>query len=109
MAVYTTEKPERFYHNGGLFGNISDPVVQASSVLAIAPGYFITTVSGTSAITSITLPWAGFAGMICVLPTGVFTWTTASNIGLAGTAVVGKALYFVYDPVAGKWYPSYVA
>ena len=81
----------------------------ASPAGVITPTYPVTRVSGTNAITGITLPYASFQGRITFIPTGVFTWTTATNIGLAGTAVVGKALDFVYNQGAGKWYPSYIA
>ena len=38
---------------------------------------------------------------------GIFTITTAGNIALAGTAVVGKALIMTYDNTTSKWYSSY--
>ena len=47
-------------------------------------------------------------GTITLIPTGAFTWTTAGNIAVAGTAVVSKALIMTYDYGTGKWYPSYV-
>ncbi len=81
----------------------------ASGDLVIAPTHLIHRVTGTSAITSITVPYTEFAGLFIALPTGIFTWTTAGNIILAGTAVVGKCIIFVYNPVAAKWYPSVVA
>lgn len=68
-----------------------------------------TIVSGALAITGITLPYPTFSGDIVLIPTGAFTWTTATNIALAGTAVVGKALVMTYHPNTGKWYPSYIA
>lgn len=86
-----------------------DPNVMASPAGVITPTYRVTRVSGTNAITGITVPFDGFSGVISFIPTGIFTWTTATNIGLAGTAVVGKKLDFYYSPYAGKWYPSYVA
>lgn len=65
-------------------------------------------VSGTNAVTSWTLP-VGFAGgEFCTIPSGAYTWTTAGNIGLAGTAVVGRVLCFTWSVSAAKWYPSYV-
>lgn len=66
-------------------------------------------VTGALAVTGIALPFADFGGTISVFPTGAFTWTTATNIALAGTAVVGKQLDFTYFPPTGKWYPSYIA
>jgi hypothetical protein len=47
-------------------------------------------------------------GSITLIPTGAFTWTTAGNIAVAGTAVVNRALTMVYDSGTAKWYPSYV-
>lgn len=63
-------------------------------------------VSGTDAITGIAVP-GGFSGQITIIPDGIFTWTTAGNIALAGTAVVSKAIIFTYDSSTKMWYPSY--
>jgi DNA-binding beta-propeller fold protein YncE len=65
-------------------------------------------VDGTAAVTGFTIP-VGFAGgSFTIIPDGNFTWTTAGNIGLAGTAVTGRALTFLYDTNAAKFWPSYV-
>lgn len=97
----------------GSFGSkdnpLVDPNVQPSTAGVFTPNYPITRVSGTNAITGLTVPYNGFNGTIILLPTGIFTWTTATNIALAGTAVVGKALSFTYDPYSAKWHPSYIA
>jgi hypothetical protein len=76
----------------------------------------VTIVSGALAITGINVPASissganptGYGGKITVIPTGAFTWTTATNIAVAGTAVVNRAIEFTYDSVTNKWYPSYV-
>lgn len=79
------------------------------SATTIAPTAAIHHVSGTAAIVNITVPTGTPAGAsICLIPDAIFTWTAAGNIGLAGTAVVGKALIMVWDG-ATKWYPSYIA
>lgn len=83
---------------------IGTPV--ASLAGAITPTGPIFHVTGVAAITGINVP-AGFSGQITVIPDGIFTWTTAGNIFLAGTAVVGKAIIFTYDSTTKKWYPSY--
>lgn len=88
---------------------ITDPNIVPSTAGVLTLTYPITRVSGTNAITGITVPYSGFQGKVTLIPTGVFTWTTATNIGLAGTAVVGKALDMTYDPYSAKWYPSYTA
>lgn len=88
------------------------PAPTLASAAALAPVAPVTIVSGTAAIANITVPKrvkrAG-GGRITLIPTGIFTWTAAGNIALAGTAVVGKALEFLYDKTTNKWYPSYIA
>jgi len=71
------------------------------------PTGYMTVVSGALAITGISLPYPAFQGTIVLIPTGAFTTTTATNIAIASTAVVGKALAMTYYPQTQKWYPSY--
>jgi hypothetical protein len=85
------------------FGN------KASVAGVLTLEYPITRVSGTEAITGITVPYASFQGTIILIPTGAFTWTTDTNIAVAGTAVAGRPLFFTYDPNAAKWYPHAIA
>jgi hypothetical protein len=80
-----------------------------ASATTIAPTTSIVFVSGTTAIDTITAPSpiSAGGGQITLIPTGIFTTTTAGNIALASTAVVSRALIMVYDTTTGKWYPSY--
>lgn len=80
-----------------------------ASAATIAPTLAIHFVSGTAAIATITAPSpiSAGGGQIVLIPTGLFTTTTAGNIALATTAVVGRALTMTYDTTAAKWYPSY--
>lgn len=80
-----------------------------ASATTIAPTTSIVFVSGTTAIATITAPSpiSAGGGQITIIPTGLFTTTTAGNIALGSTAVVGKALIMTYDATTGKWYPSY--
>jgi len=89
--------------------NAAAPTI--ASATTIAPTKQITFISGTTAVVTITAaaPISAGGGTITLIPTGIFTWTTAGNIALAGTAVVGKALTMTYDTTTTKWYPSYVA
>jgi hypothetical protein len=73
------------------------------------PTGYMTVVSGALAITGITIPYPAFQGTIVLIPTGAFTWTTATNIALAGTATIGRAIHFTYYPQTQKWYPSIIA
>jgi hypothetical protein len=79
-----------------------------ASATTITPTGAIFHVTGTTAVVTINIPYTGFNGTITIIPDGIFTWTTAGNIALAGTAVVSKALTMTYDSTTAKWYPSYV-
>lgn len=97
----------------GVFGSRENPLVNPNAVTipagVWAPEWPINvTDTGTAAMTGITIPYAGFQGRITVIPKGAFTWTTATNIAVAGTAVANRAVDFIYDPTTAKWYPSYV-
>jgi hypothetical protein len=80
-----------------------------ASATTIAPTTSIVFVSGTTAVVNITAPSpiSAGGGQITIIPTGIFTTTTAGNIALASTTVVGKALIMTYDATTSKWYPSY--
>ena len=80
-----------------------------ASATTIVPTAQIHYVSGTTAVVNITAPTpiSIGGGAITLIPTGIFTTTTAGNIALATTAVVSKALIMTYDATAAKWYPSY--
>lgn len=81
-----------------------------ASAATIAPTKGITIISGTAAVVTITADAdvSSTGGTITLIPTGAFTWTTAGNIAVAGTAVVSRALTMTYDSGTTKWYPSYV-
>lgn len=93
------------------FNAVSAAAPTVASATTIAPTTPIAFVSGTTAVVTITAPSpiSAGGGSIILIPTGVFTWTTAGNIALAGTAVVSKALTMTYDVTTTKWYPSYTA
>jgi hypothetical protein len=92
------------------FKAMSGGVNTIASASGIGPVKEITYISGTAAIATISPqpPLTANNGTIILIPTGVFTWTTADNIAVAGTAVVGRALHMTYVSSNAKWYPSYV-
>lgn len=99
---------------GGQWIQVNKPGFQRlGSVVASVAGVITPTgnvfhVSGALAITGITVPNGWQPGMsISVIPDGTFTWTTATNIALAGTAVVNKLIIFVWS--GSKWVPSVIA
>lgn len=81
-----------------------DTLASASTLSTVEVGNLIY-VSGTTAINTISPPYESFRGSLTFIPTGAFTTTTAGNIKIASTAVVGKALTMIYDGTF--WYPSY--
>ena len=88
-------------------------VVQAAPTIAsastIAPSAFVTFISGTTAINTITVPHYMLAtgGSFRFIPSGAFTLGTSCNISIASTATVGRVMDITYDAGTGKWYPSY--
>lgn len=96
---------ENFRSPAGTAHSIDGGLIASGATLV--PQGYISRVSGTTAIDNITVPYVGFAGTIVLIPTGAFTLSTSGNIGIAATAVVGKALTLTYVPSTGKWYPSY--
>jgi hypothetical protein len=82
-----------------------------ASAGTIAPTDSTVRVTGTTLISTITVPSncavTNTTCQITLIPTGIFTTNTAGNIGLASTAVVGRALIMTYAHAQGKWYPSY--
>lgn len=91
---------------------IVGPVLASTNTTTgMSPTFAIHHVSGTSAIQQINPPYPGFQGKITFIPdaafTGVTTGTGSGPIGLAFTAVIGKALDLEFDGVS--WFPSYVS
>lgn len=80
-----------------------------ASATTIAPTTMIAFVSGVTPIATITppAPISSGGGTITLIPTGIFTTTTAGNIALASTSIVSRALTMTYDVTTAKWYPSY--
>jgi hypothetical protein len=65
--------------------------------------------TGTSAVTSITIP-VGFAGgSFTVISDAAWTWTLTNNIGCAGTAVAHEVVTFWYDSATAFFYASHLA
>ena len=80
-----------------------------ASAATIAPTTQIAFVSGTTTIDTITAPSpiSLGGGTITLIPTGIFTTSTAGNIALASVSIVSRALTMTYDVTTAKWYPSY--
>lgn len=84
------------------------PVTMAAAA-TIAPSTFLTILTGTTSVATITPPVSG-QHMLCFVSTDTGTTNvtvTTGNIALATTLVTKKALFMTYDPGTAKYYPSY--
>lgn len=78
---------------------VGTAVASATTIVAPSTVFHVT---GTTAISTITVPYTGFTGMITIIPDGIFTLATGGNITEAYTAVVGRAIQLIFDGTA--WY-----
>jgi hypothetical protein len=87
----------------------NQPIPTVASAATIAAPNSAFNVSGTTLISTITVPpqIAANGGTIMIIPTGLWSTNTAGNIALATTAVVNRALLMTWDPTSAKWSPSY--
>lgn len=96
--IWTTVNPLRFISVG----------VALASAATIAPRAYVTHVTGTTAINTVTVPPGLMnGGEIKLIPDALWSTTTAGNLAVATTAVIGKLLILTYDANTGKFYPSY--
>lgn len=88
-------------------------IAQVTAAVASAAGVILPSgplyhVTGALAVTGFTVPVGGVGAPFTIIPDGAFTWTTAGNIAVAGTAVVNRHLTFTWDSTNSKYVPSYV-
>jgi hypothetical protein len=99
---------------GGL-ANVPTAGTEASAAGTNAVLGPVFSISGTNAIVTFTPP-VGFnatavgGGCFTVIPKGIFTWTAAGNISVAGTTTaITQNVSFCWNPYTSKWVPSRVA
>lgn len=86
--------------------NLQPGPVTIVAAATVAPTTFLTQLTGTVAIATITPPVSG-SHMLALNPAATGTTVTTGNIALASTFVVNKVMLMVYDPNTAKYYPSY--
>jgi len=96
------------------FNNTSAPLspvaALASAAGLVTPPGPLFHMTGALAVTGFNAPLGFTSGEIRIINDGIWTWTAANNIAVAGTVTtVGTTIMFVYDPITAKWYPSRVA
>lgn len=80
----------------------------ASAAGQVTPSGPLFHINGTAAITGFLIPVGCNATVrggcsFTVIPDAAFTWTTANNIAVAGTAVANLAIIFTWDAVSSKF------
>lgn len=95
-------------------GNQNVLVSELASAATIAPLTPIVYVTGTTTITLITQPWAGFVGCILIHPAGAAAYNTGGtasglnrDIGVAYTSVANRPFLMYCN--GDKWYPMAIA
>ena len=79
-----------------------------ASATTVAPAAPLTSISGTAAIATITVPAAlPVNGCLAFLPTGNFTLNTSGNVTAASTAITGHIMTLCYNSVTSLWLASY--
>jgi hypothetical protein len=82
--------------------NAVGTAVASAATITVPANKTIFHVTGTTAISTINLPYAGFVGKISIIADGAFTFDTAGNIAEAYTATISRAIELVFD--GAKWY-----
>lgn len=72
------------------------------SATTVAPTTFLTYITATNAIATVTPPVTG-SHMLVFWPLAAFTMTTAGNINQVLTAVVNSPVLLFFDPALAKY------
>ena len=92
----------------GLTSKVSEAVL--ASATTISPKTDVVLLTGTTAIATIRPPYAGFGGILFVIPTGgAVATTTAGNIAAVVTMTDLMPCVFIYSNINNKWYPGAIS
>lgn len=100
--IWTLDDSGNMSNTGYFKQGVGASVASASTIAPTGP---IFPVSGTTTISTISLPYPGFTGTIRIIPTGAVPFTTGGNIAKAFTATAGQQLDMTFD--GSLWQPSY--
>ena len=94
---------EPFRSPGGALLDVIGPALAGAT---IAPSALVHHINNTTAIATITPPYADFGGPIFLVADSQFTAVATGNIALAITTTVANKVYcLIYDKKTAKWYP----
>lgn len=83
--------------------------VTIASAATVAPSTFLTFISGTVAIATITPPVSGAHLLVFIFTTTTpVAFTTTGNVKLVATPTTNMPMFLVYNPIENKYYPGEV-
>ena len=90
---------------------VQSPLAQKPNTIVaaatIAPNTFLTVVSGTTQLVTITPPYSDRVHMLCFLfPDAMGAFATSGNIAVAADPGVNIPVFMVYNPLTAKYYPG---
>ena len=92
----------------GRNSRMSEDVV--ASTTTITPKSDLVRVTGTTNIATIIPPFAGFAGILVLVPTdGTVNTVTTGNISVAVAMAQNRATVLVYSKKNSTWYPGAIS
>lgn len=83
--------------------------VTIASAATVAPSTFLTFISGTVAIATITPPVTGAHLLVFIFTTTTpVAFTTTGNVKLVATPTQNMPMFLVFNPIENKYYPGEV-
>lgn len=80
-----------------------------ASAATIAPTTFLTIVTGTTQLVTITPPVSGAHMLVLVFPDAMGVFSTSGNILVGADPGVNIATILVYNPLTGKYIPGAIS
>ncbi len=101
-----------FQNISSVQSNLQPAPVTFTAAATIAPTTYVSFITGTTALATITPPVTGQHSLVLISKTTNWAGAvTTGNIIVAsvtnGTNWLNRASLFVYDPVSAKYYPNY--
>ena len=78
-----------------------------ASAATVAPDTFMSFITGTTAIATVTPPVSGWHELVFIFTTTTpVAFTTSGNIKYVATPTTNIPMRLLYDPIEGKYYPG---
>lgn len=90
----------------------ANPAQRAATIPAaatITPTGFVTHITGTTQLVTITAPTTGDCMICLVFPDAMGAFATSGNIAVAADPGVNIPVFLVYSSKYGKWYPGAIS